>query len=274
MRISSALVVARLAAACDVKPAETVNDGRDLVRQGLLDGSNCYAKTPLLCIEDDAYIEGSIDAALASRWNGEMPSKRAEIDHVLRSSKSKYRASMASPAGLATLETLVQARYGDPSIDTDTVPGVVAVDLGALPGRLRAGSPREPAVVLSETDLIDGLVWRMDEAGRLLAKYADAHPAAEEIRLEVRYPTAAARHFVVRYIRAKNVVVRQELEVGRGDSQFVSSPITGGLETLRLGELRLGSADGEHCYPSHQAEEQVDCRIPDRYLEAKRKKTG
>src|SRR5690606_28336670 len=103
------------------------------------------------------------------------------------------------------------------------------------------------------------------------AKYADAHPDAEEIRLEVRYPSAAARHFVVRYIRASNVVVRQELEVGRGDTQFVSTPIEGGLETLRAGRLRLGDDDGRNCYRSDHLEDGRDCRITDRYMHAKKK---
>ena len=245
-----------------------MKDGHALVRAGLLDGSNCYAKTPLLCIEDEAFIEGSIEAALATRWKGEMPTKRTEVDQVLQSAKSKYRKSMASPAGLATLEKLVQERYEHPAVDTEAVPGVVAVDLGALPGKLRDGSPREATVVLSETDLVEGFEWRADEVGRLLAKYADAHPDAEEIRLEVRYPTSAGRHFVVRYLRKSNVVVRQELEVGQGDTQFVSNPIPGGLDTLRAGRLRLTEDDGRNCYASQTLEAPDDCRIPDRYMAA------
>ncbi len=240
-----------------------------MVRSALLDGSNCYAETPLLCIEDDAFVSAAIEAALESRWNGEMPKMRKDVEDVIRSARSKYRKSMQSPVGLETLEDIVQKRYDEPAVDTETVPGIVSADLGALPGELRSNT-RGASVVLSKTDFLDGFDWKPDEAGRQLAKVADAHPEAKEIRIEVRYPSTAARHFVYRYLRKPNIVVHEELEVGRGKSQYVSNPIEGGLVTLREGKLRLGKDDGKNCYAArHHTSE--DCRLTDTYRETKEK---
>ena len=145
--------------------------------------------------------------------------------------------------------------------------GVVSVDLGALPGELRTNRRGAP-VVLAKTELLDGFDWRADEAGRQLAKYADAYPDAEEVRVEVRSPSAAGRHFVYRYLRGSNRVVHEELEVGRGDSQYVSEPIPGGLDTMRAGKLELGKSNGKTCYASG-GEGSTGCHISDRYRAAK-----
>ncbi len=242
-----------------------------MVRAALLDGSNCYGETPVLCIEDETFIASSIEAALEARWKGEMPKTRGEVEEVIRSARGKYRESMQAPHGLEMLERLVEERYANPVIDTETVSGVVSVDMGALPGKLRSNRRGAP-VVLSKTDLLDGFDWSADEAGRQLAKYADAHPGADEIRIEVRYPSSAARHFVYRYLRKSNQVVHEELEVGRGDTQYVSNPIAGGLDTMRAGKLELSKAQGKNCYAGRRANSN-DCRIPDVYRSAKKAAT-
>jgi hypothetical protein len=239
-----------------------------MVRAALLDGSNCYGETPVLCIDDDAFIESSIEAALETRWKGEMPKTRGEVEQVISSAGRKYRESMQSPLGLEMLERLVQERYDNPVIDIETVPGVVSVDMGALPGELRSNRRGAP-VVLTKTDLLDGFDWKPSEAGRKLAKYADAHPDAEEVRVEVRYPSSAARHFVYRYLRKTNRVVHEELEVGRGNTQYVSNPVEGGLDTMRAGKLELGDAQGKTCYAGRRSNSN-DCRVADTYREAKK----
>ena len=250
------------------KRNEPVEDGEAMVRAALLDGSNCYGETPVLCIEDETFIASSIEAALETRWNGEMPKTRGDVEDVIRSARGKYRASMQAPHGLEMLERLVEERYANPVIDTETVPGIVSVDMGALPGELRANRRGAP-VVLTKTDLLDGFDWKPSEAGRQLAKYADAHPDAKEIRIEVRYPSSAARHFIYRYLRKSNTIVHEELEVGRGDTQYVSNSIEGGLDTMRAGKLLLGDAQGKTCYAPRRAES-GDCRVSDTYREAKK----
>jgi len=264
-------MVVSVALGCDgsAKRDEPVEDPRVVVTAALLDGSNCYGETPLLCIEDDAFVDSAIEAALQTRWKGEMPKTRSEVEQVIRSARSKYRVSMKAPVGLKTLERLVEERYENPAVDTETVQGIVSVDLGALPGELRA-SARGPAVVLARTDHLDGFAWKPAEAGRQLAKFADQYPDADEIRVEVRYPAASPRHFVYRYLRRSNQVVHEELEVGRTDSQYVSNPIEGGLKTLREGKLQLGEDQGKTCYRGRGGGTSRDCRIPDRYREAKK----
>ncbi len=270
VRVWPILTLCCVALGCDgqSKRDEPVEDGQAIVRAALLDGSNCYGETPVLCIEDETFIASSIEAALETRWKGEMPKTRGEVEQVIRSARGKYRDSMQAPHGLEMLERLVEERYANPVVDTETVPGIVSIDMGALPGELRSNRRGAP-VVLSKTDLIDGFDWRPDEAGRQLAKYADVHPDAEEVRIEVRYPSSAARHFVYRYLRKSNQVVHEELEVGRGDTQYVSNPIEGGLDTMRAGKLELGEAQGKNCYAGRRHNSN-DCRIPDAYRSAKK----
>ena len=239
-----------------------------MARAALLDGQSCYGETPLLCIDDETFVDSAIEAALETRWKGEMPKMRRDVEQVVRSARTKYRDSMRSPVGLEMLERVVEQRYENPAIDTTTLPGVVSVDLGALPGELRANR-RGAAVVLSKTDRLEGFDWKPEEAGRMLAKYADAHPKAEEVRIEVRYPASSARHFVYRYLRKPNIVVHEELEVGRGKSQYVSNPIDGGLDTLRSGKLTLGKDEGKHCYDGRRLDS-GDCRVVDRYAKARK----
>ncbi len=259
-------------AGCDAErpPDEPVEDGWATARSALLDGTSCYGETPLLCLDDEDFLDGAIEAALSHRWKGEMPKTRKDVERVIASARAKYKASLQSAPGLKKLERLAQQRYDHPAVDLETVPGVAALDLGALPGELRSNR-RGPAVVLRETDWVEKFDWKASEAGRQLAKYADKFPEAEEIRLEVRYPSASSKHYVYRYVRDRNVVVHTDLELGRGSpAQYVSKPIEGGLDTLRAGALKLGKDDGQHCYPPRHADS-TDCRIHDRYGAAQKK---
>lgn len=251
-------------------PDEPVEDGWAMVRAALLDGTSCYGETPLLCLEDEDFVDGAIEAALEHRWKGEMPKTRKDVERVISSARSKYEASLQSAPGLKKLERLAQERYDNPAVDLETVPGVAALDLGALPGELRSNR-RGPAVVLSDTDLEEKFDWKASEAGKQLATYADKYPKAEEIRLEVRRPSSSARHYVYRYIRKSNVVVHTELEMRRSPpSQYVSNPVDGGLDTLRSGALSLGKDDGKVCYAARHSGDS-DCRIPDKYGAAQKK---
>lgn len=241
-----------------------------MARSALLDGTSCYGETPLLCLDDEDFVDGAIEGALEHRWKGEMPKTRKDVEGVIRSARTKYKASLQSAPGLKKLERLAQERYDNPSVDLETVPGVAALDLGALPGELRSNR-RGAAVVLSDTPWTERFDWKASEAGKQLAKYADKYPEAEEIRLEVRAPSSSARHYVYQYVRKLNVVAHTELEVGRGSpSQYVSKPIEGGLDTLRSGALSLGKEDGQVCYPARHAGDS-DCRIPDTYGAAQKK---
>ncbi len=252
------------------KPDEPVEDGWAMARSALLDGSSCYGETPLLCLDDQDFVDGAIEAALEHRWKGEMPKTRKDVERVISSARTKYKASLQSAPGLKKLERLAQERYDNPAVDLETVPGVAALDLGALPGELRSNR-RGAAVVLSDTEWVETFDWKPSEAGKQLAKYADKYPDAEEIRLEVRYPSSSARHYVYRYVRKSNVVVHAELEIGRGSpSQYVSNPVEGGLDTLRSGALNLGKAAGKVCYPARHPGD-TDCRILDRYGAAQKK---
>lgn len=252
------------------KPDEPVEDGWGEARRALLDGESCYAQTPLLCLDDEDFVDGAIEAALENRWKGEMPRTRKDVERVIASARTKYKASLQSAPGLKKLERRVQERYDNPAVDLETVPGVAALDLGALPGELRSNR-RGPPVVLSKTEWVERFDWKASEAGKRLAVYADKYPEAVEIRLEVRYPSASSRHYVYRYLREKNIVVHTELEVGRSSpSQYVSKPIDGGLETLRSGRLSLGKEDGKVCYPARRSGDS-DCRIPDRFRAAQEK---
>lgn len=245
------------------KPDEPVEDGWGEARQALLDGKSCYAETPLLCLDDVDFVDGAIEAALENRWRGEMPKTRKDVDRVIASARTKCKASLQSAPGLKKLERRVQERYDNPAVDLETVPGVAALDLGALPGELRSNR-RGPPVVLSEAEWVERFDWKASEAGKQLAAYADKYPEAAEIRLEVRYPSASSRHYVYRYLRERNIVVHTELEVGRSSpSQYVSKPIDGGLDTLRSGRLTLGKEEGKVCYSPRRSGDS-DCRIPDR----------
>lgn len=252
------------------KPDEPVEDGWAMVRSALLDGRSCYGETPLLCLDDEDFVDGAIEAALEHRWKGEMPKARKDVERVISTARSKYKASLQSAPGLKKLERLAQERYDNPAVDLETVPGVAALDLGALPGELRSNR-RGPAVVLSDTELVEKFDWKASEVGKQLATYADKYPDAEEIRLEVRYPSNSARHYVYRYVRKSNVVVHTQLEIRRGSSsQYVSKPIQGGLDTLRSGALSLDDDDGEVCYPARHSGDS-DCRVPDEYGAAQKK---
>ena len=252
------------------KPDEPVEDGWAMARSALLDGTSCYGETPLLCLDDEDFVDGAIEAALENRWKGEMPKTRKDVERVISSARTKYRESLKSAPGLKKLERLAQERYDNPAADLETVPGVAALDLGALPGELRSNR-RGAAVVLSDTELVEKFDWKPSEAGKQLATYADKYPQAEEIRLEVRKPSASKRHYVYRYIRKLNVVVHTQLEVARSSpSQYVSKPIEGGLDTLRAGALSLGKDDGQVCYPARHPGDS-DCQIADKYSAAQKK---
>ncbi len=257
---------------CDGRgtPDAQIEDGWAMARSALLDGTSCYGGTPLLCLDDEDFVDGAIEAALEHRWQGEMPKTQSDVERVISSARAKYKASLQSAPGLKKLERLVQERYDSPSVDLETVPGVAALDLGALPGELRSNR-RGPAVVLRDTEWAERFEWKASEAGKQLATYADKYPDAEEIRLEVRKPSAASRHYVYRYIRKRNVVVHTQLEVSRGSpSLYVSKPVPGGLDTLRAGGLSLGKDAGQNCYPS-QRRDNSDCDVPDRYAAAQKK---
>ncbi|MGH1340221.1 MAG: hypothetical protein ACRBN8_01620 [Nannocystales bacterium] len=265
-----ALLTAALSCDGQRTPDEPVEDGWGMARGALLDGTSCYAGTPLLCLEDEDFVDGAIEAALENRWKGEMPKTRKDVERVISSARTKYKASLQSAPGLKKLERLAQERYDNPSVDLQTVPGVAALDLGALPGELRSNR-RGPPVVLSDTQWVEKFDWKPSEAGRQLATYADKYPQAEEIRLEVRNPSYSTRHYVYRFLRKQNVVVHTELESARGSaSQYVSKPIEGGLDTLRSGGLRLGKDEGRVCYPPRRPGTS-DCRVDDRYGAAQKK---
>jgi hypothetical protein len=254
----------------DTREPATPIDGWAATREALRDGSVCYGETPLLCL-DEAFIDAAIEGALEGRWKGTMPSKPRDVDQVVRAARTEYRKAAKSPEALEQLAALVKERYANPSVDTTTAPGVASADLGALPGELQVTGPRGAGVVLSKTALLDGHEWDAAEAGKRLAEVARAHPDAKEIRVEVRAPRNSARHFVVRYLRATNVVLFDEIAASNTRPQFISNPIEGGIEALARGDLRVGKEHGKRCIKVSQGESPSCSAIPDPYLAAKKK---
>ena len=254
--------------ACDGGPSKRDEpvEGWPLAKAALLDGSNCYGKTPLLCLDDPAYIDASIQEVLDEKHGGTMPSIRGDVDAVIRSARSKYRARLQTEEGLKAQAARVREVYDNPTADTQTVPGTASYDLGALPGPLR-DSRRNGPVVLASSDLMDGFEWSAAEAGRRLAQYAKASPDAAVIRLEVRAPRASKRHWVYRYIRKTNVIIHGD---AGDDSVYVSNPIPGGLETMAAGKLTLGKADGKTCYAGRRSFDN-DCPYRDPVYDKQRK---
>ncbi len=256
---------------CDRKPAtDEPVDGWALTRAALVDGKSCYAETAALCITDEAFIDSAIEETLERRWKGTMPTSRRDVESVISSARGHYRTSLLSPVGRKAIEARVEQVYGSPAIDADTLPGVVSIDLGAVPGEVREGLRR--SLRLGDSDFIETFDWSPAEAGRQLAKYAQAHPDAEEIRIEVRAPMGVARHYVYRYLREENVIVHEDVGRGVGGrSQYVSKPIAGGIDTMLSGRLTLGDEDGKNCYRSSSLDDTRSCYRTDRYAEQRKR---
>ncbi len=269
--IAVVLVGVLAGAGCEARPgADDPVDGWALARAALIDGKSCYADAAALCIADEAFVDSAIEEALERRWKGTMPTTRRDVESVIRSARGHYKTSLLAPVGRKAIEERVQHIYGHPVVDADTVPGIVSLDLGAVPGEVDEGIRR--TLRLGDSELIDTFDWAAPEAGRQLAKYAKAHPEAKEIRIEVRAPMGVRRHYVYRYLRERNIVVHEDIgRDSQSESQYVSNPVPGGLETMAAGKLTLGDDDGKSCYPSRHPDGKGSCLVPDRYaIEMKR----
>ncbi|MEX1365903.1 MAG: hypothetical protein AB1Z98_22435 [Nannocystaceae bacterium] len=265
------VVAASCSSGCDAsRRADEPVDGWAMARAALVDGKSCYAEAAVLCVTDEAFIDSAIEEALERRWKGTMPTTRRDVEQVIRSARGHYKTSLRSPVGRKAIEERVREVYEQPVVDTDTVPGIVSVDLGAVPGEVVEGLRK--TIRLRDSDLIDGFDWAAAEAGRQLAKYATKYPDAQEIRIEVRAPMGVSRHYLYRYLVEDDIVVHED--IGRdvsSESQYVSKPIPGGIETMRSGTLTLGDDDGERCYPPRGAEGARSCQVPDRYAQQHKK---
>ncbi len=255
-------VLAVLACGPPKPPVEV--DGEAVIREALLDGSQCYANRPEYCIRDEEYLRAAIDHALARHSDGKMPKYEREVKSLVGSAKTAYRDSTKAPVGLAKVEALVQAHYDDPPVDTSLVPGIVSANLGALPGELGI-SGRGQKITLRNSALIEKFWWAPAEAGRRLAALAKTHPDAKTIRIQVHIETGSRdKDLVYRYFPKSQTVVMGKLG---DDSVYVSDPVS--LEAMAAGSLRLERPKMEFCSRPRTADgEAASCPWQDSYAEA------
>lgn len=260
------LVVAALAG-CDAKgreKASDVVDGWAVTRAALLDGSSCYARHPRLCLDDATFVDAAINSALERRFDGVMPSERRDVERVIGSARTAYRTSMQSPTGLEQVEDRVQKVYEDPSIETETIPGTVNADFGALPGELTvAGRVKE--IRLRDSPLLDTHHWSSAEAAVRIGAIAEAHPKAEVIRVQLLIPRGSGKRMVYRYFAKRRQLVFNE----RGDRSLrVCEPLAEG-QTLSKSGLDL--SDCKTCARAASGASPRWCPIDDPYLKKQRK---
>lgn len=262
VRLALTCVLAQLACGPPKPPVEV--DGEAVIREALLDGSQCYAQRPEYCIRDEEYLRAAIDHALARRSDGKMPKYEREVKAIVGSAKTAYRDSTKAPVGLAKVEALVQAHYDDPPVDTSLVAGVVSAELGALPGKLVIRG-RGQKIALGDSDLVEKFWWAPAEAGRRIAALAKAHPDAKTIRIQIHIEKGSSgKELVYRYFPKSKTIVMGELGE---DSVYVSDPVS--LETMAAGSLQLERSDMDFCSrPRTPDGEGPSCPWRDSYAEA------
>ena len=263
---SSAALALTLVACGPAKPPQEV-DGWALARAALVDGESCYAERPAYCIQDPAFVDAALQAALDRRFDGQMPKFDKQVEQVIRSARINYENASQEPEGLAQITELVAANYAAPPVDT-SVEGIVNVELGALPGEL-AVYGRVPTIVLSKSPLIEDFWWQGAEARRVLAKYAEAHPQAEVVRVEVDIPkgTGSDKHLIYRYFRETERVAFGQREAS---SLYLGAPTS--LADMRAGKLALGKDARESCSKPKSGPSSSWCPYQDRFLEAERRR--
>lgn len=240
-------------------------DGWALAWDALLDGESCYAEHAAYCITERAFVEAAVQDVLDARFDGAMPKFDNDVERVIRSARIKYAKASQEPEGLAQISELVTAHYADPPVDT-SVEGVVNVDVGALPGELSIRG-RVPRIALADSPLIERFWWQGAEAGRVLAKYAQAHPQAAVVRVELVIPKGAGsdKHLIYRYFRERGRVAFGE----RGKPSLYLGEQTS-LEAMAAGKLDLSDEAREFCSLARHSAKPGWCPGRDRYLEAQR----
>lgn len=241
-------------------------DGWALARAALVDGESCYADRPAYCLSDPAFVDAAIQEALDARFDGTMPKLDREVDKVITSARVRYQSASREPEQLAAIAELVAAHYDAPQIDRSD-PELVNVDLGALPGEL-AIRGRTPRIVLADSPLIESFWWSGAEAGRVLARYAAAHPDRDIVRVELLIPKAigSSKHLAYRYFRKVGRVAFGEV----GKSSIYLGPETS-LEAMAAGELDLSKDTREFCSKPRTGPSRGWCPWRDDYAQAKAK---
>ena len=261
-RTTTPFVAALALLACSPREAREV-DGWALARAALVDGESCYADRPDFCISDPAFVDAAIQGALDARHGGTMPKLDRDVEAVIRSARVHYEDASREPEQLLAIAKLVEARYAAPVIDADSDPELVNVDLGALPGELTL-SGRTSTIVLKESALTEDFWWSSAEAGRVLARYAEAHPDKAVVRVEVLIPKAASKHLVYRYFREKNRVAFGEI----GEHHVYLGPETSLIDMV-AGKLDLSNEARRLCSrPKDELENGGWCPWKDPYAEA------
>lgn len=261
-------VLAMLAAlACGPGKPDVPVDGWALARAALLDGESCYAERPEYCLDDPAFVDAAIQDVLDSRYEGQMPPNSKQVDKLIRSARVAYDEASQTPESLAKIEARVAAYYAEPTVDASDAK-LVNVDLGALPGTL-AVQGRVDDIVLTGSPLIEDFWWQGAEAGRVLARYAKAHPDKDIVRVQLQLPTGSSskKTLVYRYFRKHKRVAFGEL---LSTSLFVTEAIEGGLETMAAGRLDLGKDARSHCSRPKSGSSSGWCPWQDPYGEAAR----
>lgn len=250
--------------ACGPAKPDVEVDGWALARAALVDGDSCYAERADYCLHDPAFVDAAIQAALDGRFEGTMPKLEREVEKVIRSARGHYAAVAREPAQLEQIAALVQAHYDNPDVDTSD-PELVNVDLGALPGEL-AVRGRTPTLVLADSPLIEAFWWSGTEAGRVLGKYAAAHPDKAIVRAELLIPkgSGSSKHLVYRYFREQRRVAFGEI----GSTSVYLSPEID-VEAMAAGKLELGEDAREFCSKPKSEPSSSWCPWRDAYAEAK-----
>jgi len=263
-RFAPALAALALVACGASKPDVDV-DGWKLARAALVDGDSCYADKAAYCITDQAFVDAAIQSTLDFRFDGEMPKKKKDVEQVIRSARVRYYDAMREPEQLAKITELVASYYAAPEVDASD-PELVNVDLGALPGEL-AIRGRVDTIVLADSPLIESFWWSGAEAGRVLAKYANAHFDKDVVRVELLIPKESSKRLVYRYFRGRNRVVFGEY----GEtSVYVTPEVPGGLEAMAAGKLDLGPGVRNMCSKPRSGTSSQWCPWQDPYGEAQR----
>ena len=266
-RAAARLVLGSCLLACGpAKAPATVDDGWAMARAALLDGESCYADRAAYCLSDPAFVDAAIQGALEARFDGVMPKLDRDVEAAIRSARLRYADASREPAQLIEIAKLVQAHYDDPDVDTSDAE-LVNVDLGALPGELTVEG-RTPTIVLSQSPLIEDFAWRASEAGRVLAKYAAAHPDKAIIRAELLIPGGAGsgKHLAYRYFRDQQRVAFGEV----GETSVHLSPKVS-VEDMAAGKLDLSREAREFCSKPKSGPSSSWCPWRDAYAEAKTK---
>ena len=107
---------------------------------------------------------------------------------------------------------------------------------------------------------------RYAEAGRVLAKYASAHPDKKIVRAELLIPgaTGSTKHLAYRYFRDQGRVAFGEV----GETSLYLGPETS-LEAMAAGDLDLSDDAREFCSKPRSGPSSTWCPWRDAYAEAK-----